>query len=173
MNAMRSAVLIAVALFAAACVSQIPTASSTGTLSLEERERQLSRSIVRSDVSLRNDLLAEEFDCAFVTDDGKTIHPNRKGRRQPGTCTGFGGPASSATEWEFAADRELGGPRVAEIHSIQIEQHAGDAATVIMEQSYRNWFPGDAGMVRRARVTDKWVLRDGQWRIVHRLSQAL
>ena len=168
---MRS-VLVALAVVTAACASQTPVTQAP--VPLEERERLLSRAIVRSDRALRNDLLAEEFDCAFVTYDGKTINPHRNGgARSASACTGLGGAPSRATEWQFVADREFAGPRVVEIDTIKVEHESGDTATVVMDQSYRNWFPGDAGMVRRARVTDKWVLRHGQWRIVHRLSQAL
>lgn len=168
---MRTILTLAAALLLAACATRTDLAPAE-TVPLEQRERELARAMVRRDLAMLDELHAEEFDCAFVTYDGKTIPAIKKrAARSAVACTGLGHRLSRHdTSWQQRVEEFA--PRVISIDSIDVQRENG-TATVVMQHSYRNWVPGDAGMVRRSRVTDKWVLRDGQWRIVHRLSEAL
>lgn len=161
--------LAALSLLLAACAST-PVVKQTDDL--QERERQLTRALVRYDRNALNQLLADDFTCEAITDDNKTIGFNTvNGRFSLCTAIGLPGPTIDHPEWMEDLDNSRG-RRNAEVTAIDVQQQ-GDTATVQSVQIYRRWYPYDGSHERLARVTDTWQRREGSWRLTHRLSQPI
>jgi len=83
-------------------------------------------------------------------------------------CTGIG-QRPPAVRDEQIESLEKGLPRSVEVLRMEIKREA-DTAVVVSDQVYRRWVPYDGGFERRAKVTDTWVRRDGDWRLLKRVS---
>jgi hypothetical protein len=158
-----------------ACAAQPPVAAAprdarAAAAIVEAKERQLLQSLVRYNRAGANGILADDFTCTVTGN-----HPFTLGTVQArfSVCTGLGHETLGRTEPNEAIRvREDRLPRVGEILSMSSSEENG-AIVVVSTQSYQRWQPYDATFVRRSRLTDTWMLRDGDWRLVRRISDPL
>ena len=160
---MRILIAASISLAAIACATQpLPTDD------LERSEHQLTRAIVKGDHRELRRLMASDFTCT-VQGEGISFPE----LRHPHACTGLGHrPGARRADLGIKEQADAPRRRSALIESLVIEK-SGDTATVKSLQSYRQWVPYDFNFVRRARVTDTWVRRDGRWQILRRVSEPL
>lgn len=137
---------------------------------LIDREQRLALALAQGKRAVVNSILAKDFRCA-VED-----HPWFTFERvpSPGTaCTGFGHERRRDVirpEWIDAFHN--GGPRIARIDDMAVKL-SERGAVVVSLQSYTNWLPYSGPAPRRSRVTDHWIVEDGEWRLARRYSEPL
>ena len=157
------------AMLLAGCTSIPPVSSNVEAGPIIERERELTRALVKNKRFAVREFLAPGFTCELNMQ-GKVTVPLGAGAH---LCTGMGHDSvSRANRPDWQIDGEQSVPRSAEIETIAVERHEG-LATAVSIQRYRNWFPYDGATERRSRVTDTWLLNEGKWQLIHRLSEPL
>jgi hypothetical protein len=161
---MRKA-LLALLLLAAACATAPPPVQ-THEQAITAKERLLMRALARYDYGILNGLLSDDFTCSVVGDELNLSLDRNRARFS--LCTGIGQRRTTVTD-EQIESFEKGLPRSVEVLRMEITREA-DTAVVVSDQVYRRWVPYDGGFERRANVTDTWVRRDGDWRLLKRVS---
>jgi hypothetical protein len=139
---------LALLLLAAACATAPPPVQ-THEQAITAKERLLMRALARYDYGILNGLLSDDFTCSVVGDELNLSLDRNRARFS--LCTG------------------IGQRRTVEVLRMDITREA-DTAVVVSDQVYRRWVPYDGGFERRANVTDTWVRRDGDWRLLKRVS---
>ena len=151
------------------CTSIPPAPSNVDAGPIIERERELTRALVKNRRFGVQEFLAPGFTCELNMQGKITVPLGARGH----LCTGMGhdsGTRANRANWQIDGEHIV--PRSAEIETIAVERHKG-LATAVSIQRYRNWFPYDGATERRSRVTDTWLLNEGKWQLVHRLSEPL
>ncbi|HEX6101303.1 MAG TPA: nuclear transport factor 2 family protein [Thermoanaerobaculia bacterium] len=174
MKPSRLFVLVPVLALTLACATQ-PRVSTARTdhdriKELIDREERLTLAIAQGKRAVVNDLLAKDFRCAVAD------HPWFRFDREPSrgaACTGFGHEWARETvrpEWLHAFQNQA--PRVATIDDMAVKL-TERGAVVVSLQTYTNWLPYSGPRPKRSRVTDHWILDDGEWRLAQRFSEPL
>ena len=154
------------------CASSPPAVArpaSPDVATIIELEDRLTWSLLRGHRNQVGSTIAPDFSCTMLSKKGIT---SPSGGRYH-LCTGMGHDLSRRAprpRWLVNAERAT--PRSAEIESIDVVLDNG-TATAISTQVYRNWRPYDGSFVRRSRVIDTWVRRDGEWKLLHRATEPL
>jgi hypothetical protein len=140
------------------------------TAIVADGERQLTRALVRRNRAVINSYLAQDFTCTVTG--AHTFSLNATAARFT-ACAGMGHDMlAKATMPDPILALENRAPRVAEITDMQVKEE-GEAIVVVLTQVYHHWMPYDGAFERRSRLTDTWVHRGGEWRIVKRISEPL
>lgn len=165
---------VAILLPLSACAAQPPAAaphdSRAAIAAVEAKERQLLYSLVHHNRAGSNDLLANDFTCTVTGNHPFTLNPVQA---RFSVCAGLGHETLGRPELNEAirvGEDRL--PRIGEILTMHSSEENG-AVVVVSTQEYQRWQPYDATFVRRSRLTDTWMLRDGDWRLVRRTSDPL
>ncbi|HVG23449.1 MAG TPA: nuclear transport factor 2 family protein, partial [Thermoanaerobaculia bacterium] len=151
----KNAMALLLLLLAGCAASTVPADAP-----LPERERLLTRALVRHEPGVLDAFLTDDFRCEVQGMNDAAMPPSTQRRT---LCTGLGHQRPGS---ENGADVK----RSAVVHSMDV-QEIGSTATVRMEQSYFGWFPHDGGFERRSRVTDTWVQQRGVWRLAKRVTE--
>lgn len=175
MNRLSCLAAVSLLIPLAACASQpradsAPRDSRAAVATVEAKERQLLRSLVLYNRAGSNDLLADDFTCTVSGRYPFTLNPVQA---RYTVCAGLGHETLGRSELNEAIRiREDRLPRIGGILSMNSSAENG-AIVVVSTQEYQHWQPYDATFVRRSRLTDTWMLRDGDWRLVRRISDPL
>lgn len=116
---------------------------------LMDREREWADAMSAHDFERLNDILAEEFRLSFVD---------------------F--PGALPREGWLANLRGMTFGPIDMKHST-ITMHGENVATVRMRMTLQDWRFGDDLFPPDYDLTDIWVLRDGRWQVINRISEPL
>lgn len=150
-----------------ACAS---SGSGTAADAVELRERQLASALADNRSGAVSLLVDRDFSCTIV---GLQFAIPPAAMRST-ACAGIGHrrpPVADTLEALLSADNAF--PRTASSSDVKVVSQSADQLVVTLEQSYSRWFPYDAAYMRRSRLTDTWMLRGGQWRLIDRVSEPL
>ena len=133
-------------------------------------EERLTAAITQGRAGTVNLYLAKDFRCA-VADHAWFTYDHVTAREI--ACTGYGHDRrNEARHANWAYQFQNGAPRVATIDDVAVKLNER-GATVVSLQTYTNWLPFSGPEPRRSRVTDKWLLENGKWRLIRRFSEPL
>lgn len=156
-------------LLLAAC-SSAGSGARTPVDAVELRERQLAMALADNRAGAVSLLVDRNFTCTIV---GLQFAIPQAAMRST-ACAGIGNrrpPVADSLEALLSAENAL--PRNASSSDVKVVSQTPDQIVVSLEQTYSRWFPYDAAYTRRSRLTDTWVQRDGQWRLLYRVSEPL
>lgn len=158
---------------ACATTSDSPAAAKTDRdriRQLIDREERLTSAVAQGKYAVVNGFLAKDFRCAVAD------HPWFRFDREPSrgmACTGFGHDWSRdpiQPVWVNAFHNQA--PRIARIDDMAVKLN-DRGAVVVSLQSYTNWLAYSGPAPKRSRVTDQWIIEEGEWRLARRYSEPL
>ena len=164
--------VLSLVLVIAACATTDRPPAADPTRTIVEREQRLLTALAQQKRSVINNLLAPDFRCGVAGSEWFTYD------REPSrslACTGvrvIHGPDPRAPRPRWLGTPPNQGPRWATIDTIEVK--LGDQQAIVEStQTYSNWWPYSRMDSHRARVTDTWMLRNGEWKLHRRFSEPL